>query len=150
MHIPPRVSVLLAAGLLAAVGLVLIARLRSPGAWTRVLNVFSIALLILPISEILRTKGQLSPDPRRTARAVNVTPGSGGRPDIYYLILDGYARSDVMNDLFHFDNSPFLDRLELMGFFVAHGSTANYCQTPLSLSSSLNFEYLDDLGKEFG
>ena len=35
-----------------------------------------------------------------------------------------------------------------MGFFVARGSTANYCQTPLSLSSSLNFEYLDDLGKE--
>ena len=30
------------------------------------------------------------------------------RPDIYYIILDGYARSDVMKSLFDFDNSGFL------------------------------------------
>ena len=70
---------------------------------------------------------------------------AGRRPDIYYIILDGYARSDVMSKLFGFDNEPFLKRLEQKGFYVARRSTANYCQTPLSLSSSLNAVYLNDL-----
>ena len=52
-----------------------------------------------------------------------------------------------MRELFDFDNSAFLDRLEHKGFFVARDSHSNYCQTPLSLSSSLNLEYLDDLVK---
>jgi hypothetical protein len=148
VHIPPSVSVLVAAVLLAMVGLALAARLRSPGTWTRILNVFSIALLMLPISEILRTKWRRNPEPpQRTARVLPVTPEIDSLPDIYYLILDGYARSDVMKDLYNFDNSPFLSHLERQGFFVAHDSTANYCQTPLSLSSSLNFEYLDGLVK---
>ena len=38
---------------------------------------------------------------------------------------------------------PFLKRLEQKGFYVARRSTANYCQTPLSLSSSLNAVYLN-------
>ena len=71
-------------------------------------------------------------------------------PDIYYIILDGYARSDVMKAFFDFDNSPFLDRLEKLGFFIARDSIANYCQTPLSLSASLNSVYLDDLVKGLG
>ena len=150
VHIPPRVSVLLATVLIAITGLVVVARLRFPGAWTRVLNVFSVALILLPVSEILRTKWLVAPNPQRSARTIPVTPSPGGDPDIYYLILDGYARSDVMKDLFDFDNSLFLDRLERLGFFVARGSTANYCQTPLSLSSSLNFEYLDNLLKGLG
>ena len=58
-------------------------------------------------------------------------------PIIYYIILDGYARSEVMRELFDFDNTAFLERLERKGFFVARGSNANYCQTPLSRSSSL-------------
>ncbi len=58
-------------------------------------------------------------------------------PAIYYIILDGYARSEVMRELFDFDNTAFLERLERKGFFVARGSNANYCQTPLSRSSSL-------------
>ena len=134
----------------AIVGLVLAARLRSPGLWTRILNVFSMALIILPTSEILQAKWRSSPESHRTGRTFPLSPGQTGRPDIYYLILDAYARSDVMNDLFKFDNSPFLKRLENQGFFVARESTSNYCQTPLSITSSLNFEYLDDLGKELG
>ena len=66
-------------------------------------------------------------------------------PDIYYIILDGYARSDVMKSRFGFDNSGFLSHLESRGFYVARQSTANYCQTPLSLSASLNAVYLDEL-----
>jgi hypothetical protein len=67
------------------------------------------------------------------------------RPDIYYIILDGYARGDILEDLYKYDNSKFLTHLAEKGFYVATKSKANYCQTYLSLASSLNFIYLDDL-----
>ena len=38
-----------------------------------------------------------------------------------------------------------MQRLEHRGFYIARKSTANYCQTPLCLSSSLNSVYLDEL-----
>jgi hypothetical protein len=55
-----------------------------------------------------------------------------------------------MKALFDFDNSDFLERLERKGFYVARRGTANYCQTPLCLSASLNGVYLDDLVKGLG
>lgn len=65
-------------------------------------------------------------------------------PDIYYFILDGYARQDILKDMYGYDNSSFIDFLESRGFFVANNSVANYCQTNLSLASSLNSIYLDE------
>ena len=43
-------------------------------------------------------------------------------PAIYYIILDGYARSEVMR-AFDFDNTAFLEWLERKGFFVALAAT---------------------------
>ena len=55
-----------------------------------------------------------------------------------------------MKSFFDFDNTPFLDRLEKQGFYIARDSIANYCQTPLSLSASLNAVYLDELVQGLG
>lgn len=65
-------------------------------------------------------------------------------PDIYYIVLDGYARADVLQDLYRYDNSHFLGRLTRMGFYVAEESRSNYPMTGLSMASSLDFTYLDD------
>lgn len=64
------------------------------------------------------------------------------RPDIYYIILDGYARRDVLKLLYGFDNREFLEALESRGFYVASGARSNYAQTRLSLASSLSMDYL--------
>lgn len=69
-------------------------------------------------------------------------------PDIYYIILDAYARGDTLEIAFNYDNSQFLDSLEEMGFYVAECSQSNYAQTELSLASSLSSEYLSDLVEE--
>jgi hypothetical protein len=69
-------------------------------------------------------------------------------PDIYYIILDAYGRSDVLKNMYDYDNSAFLDRLSQKGFYVASRSTSNYCTTSLSLASSLNFTLLDNLPPE--
>lgn len=68
----------------------------------------------------------------------------GGRrlPDIYYIILDGYARADVLKEVYHYDNGEFVDWLRAAGFYVADESRSNYLQTMLSLASSLNSVYL--------
>ena len=71
-------------------------------------------------------------------------PPRAQRPDVYYIILDGFARADVLRDLYDFDAGPFLDGLERREFFVAGRSTSNYSQTRLSLTSSLNADYIDN------
>jgi len=64
-------------------------------------------------------------------------------PDIYYIILDGYGRQDVLQDVYQYDNSPFLNRLQELGFHVAKESRSNYQRTHLSLTSSLNMDYME-------
>ncbi|MFQ5872425.1 MAG: hypothetical protein ACE5JL_01290 [Dehalococcoidia bacterium] len=71
--------------------------------------------------------------------------GPDGRPDIYYIVLDGYGRADILEDLYDFDNSEWLSYLEEKGFYIANDSRANYSQTALALASSLNGAYLDEL-----
>ncbi|MCJ7512082.1 MAG: hypothetical protein MUO23_03835 [Anaerolineales bacterium] len=71
-------------------------------------------------------------------------------PDVYYVVLDAYARGDVLQDLYSLDNSAFLQALTARGFYVASESRANYSQTAQSLASSLNSTYLDDLALSQG
>jgi hypothetical protein len=82
----------------------------------------------------------------------NPLPRSGkiDRPDIYYIVLDNYSRADVMKQAFGMDNSAFGRELEKLGFYVARESRANYLGTHVSLPSSMNFDYLQTLGREAG
>jgi len=68
-------------------------------------------------------------------------------PDIYYLILDGYGRADVLKNIYNVDNSDFLNGLRKRGFFIADSSHSNYCATVQSLTSTLNLDYVHHLGK---
>jgi hypothetical protein len=71
-------------------------------------------------------------------------------PDIYYIVLDMYARSDLLWRVFHYDNSEFLSFLEDKGFYIARESTSNYPVTTHSLASSLNYMYLNDVAEQVG
>ena len=137
----------------------ILTRLKAPSEWTIYLNAFALILIVLPLTTIALilvrepVKAVEVPSAVVASPSVAIKPpdvvgtvnDTGHRPDIYYIILDGYARSDMMSDMFGYDNRPFLKRLESRGFYVAGRSTANYCQTPLSLSSSLNGAYLNGL-----
>lgn len=67
------------------------------------------------------------------------------KPDIFYIILDGYGRSDALKRSLGYDNSAFIKALKDRGFFVAEKARANYCQTELSLASSLNLDLIPRL-----
>ena len=65
--------------------------------------------------------------------------------NIYYVILDGMGRSDVVDEMYGTRLSSFVSALEHRGFFIAREAQSNYSQTYLSLASTLNMNYLDDV-----
>jgi hypothetical protein len=70
-------------------------------------------------------------------------------PDVYYFILDSYGREDLLKLAYGYDNSAFIEGLRERGFYVAQCSQANYIRTELSVGSSLNMSYLQDLDSAF-
>lgn len=121
-------------------------------ALTRGLNWLGALLLIYPLLHIglyqirLAKAGLLFTPHDQGAPAAS--PGQD-LPDIYYIIPDEYPRADTLANQYDYDNSAFLQSLREMGFYVADGSRSNYAQTELSLSSSLNMDYLDRLVQDF-
>ena len=81
---------------------------------------------------------------------VNEKDLNANTPDIYYIILDAYARVDILEEFYGYDNSEFIENLENLGFFVSDEARSNYSQTFFSLSSSLNMKYINYLADELG
>ncbi len=139
---------------LFAIGIwAIVKKIKRAQPWTRILNGIGMALLAFSLFQIaayqignrrtalgLQQSGsnsiasQLHPQPGRTL------------PDVYYIILDTYTRSDALQEAFGYDNSAFLSGLEGNGFFIATCSQSNYSTTEPSLTSTLNMDYLDQLG----
>lgn len=63
-------------------------------------------------------------------------------PNIYFIILDTYARADQLKKIFDYDNYDFLEKLKKRGFYVAEKSYSNYPITYLSIASTLDMQYL--------
>lgn len=131
-------------------------RMQQPVQLERAVRVFFSIAVLLPmaglgyrgIQEItwrLRT-----PSDRASPIASAQAPSVSELPDIYYLILDGYSRADILDRYYQVDNRPFIQWLEDRGFYVAAEATSNYNQTVLSLTSSMNLDYLDDFNRAFG
>lgn len=116
---------------------------------TGIVNVVAAALLLLPVLTIGRVEYARWTSLQRETRAQTTVAGKAAvRPNIYYIILDGYARADVLREVYGADNRAFLDHLRRRGFVIADDSHSNYSQTLLSLSSSLNMTYLDAVARE--
>lgn len=122
----------------------------------RLLLVVGAALVLLPTysiahDEVTAWVGNLAG--ARTSQPASgqaMLPAGKNLPDIYYIVLDAYGRSDVLNEVYGVDNSEFIRFLESRGFYVASQARSNYSQTAVSLASSLNMGYLDDLAAEMG
>jgi hypothetical protein len=117
--------------------------------FTPVLNFISLALLVLPIFQIIHTEVEHSRKLNTTAVQNSSScdlsiPEGQYPPDIYFIILDSYTRSDVLLERYDFNNEPFLNQLRELGFYIAEAAQSNYAMTNLSLSSSLNIKYLID------
>ncbi|MGE5249720.1 MAG: sulfatase-like hydrolase/transferase [Bacteroidota bacterium] len=76
-------------------------------------------------------------------------PAGQPLPDVYYFILDSYGREDLFRQAYKYDNSGFISGLQKRGFYVAACSQSNYVRTEVSVASSLNMLYLQDLDSSF-
>ena len=117
---------------------------------THLLNLVSGVLILFPIIQVVMFHWQQQNARSSLSAQVGTSQGNQlaapqNAPDVYYIVLDGYSRADVLAERFEFDNSAFLTGLQELGFYVAMCSQANYTQTALSMSSALNFNYLDSL-----
>ncbi len=130
-------------------------KLTNPRLITTFLNVASVFLIAVPVMSTISTlygsskQVQLIQE-RQSKVQVSFADTSQSMPDIYFIVLDGYGRADVLRDLYDHDNSQFLSFLKEKGFYIADQGTSNYPQTELSLSSSLNLHYLDEFVAGFG
>ena len=117
---------------------------------TKYLNLVGLILLVFPVYSIGRHEFRMASYQRRLWSGVNQTPiaspvSGSNLPDIYFIVLDGYARADVLEQELGLDNSNFLNTLRQKEFYVADCSMSNYAQTELSLASTFNMMYLDEM-----
>lgn len=147
--VPPGRSLFLATALVVGLGVVLIMRSRRHfGGLTWFLNVVSVTLVLFNLVSIAQTFARRPrPGP---GEEVKVARQTTARPNIYYIVLDAYTRADILEEVYSYDNSPFLSALEARGFVVAGRSYANFNLTHQSLASSLNFTLLDEMAKDAG
>lgn len=130
---------------LLAVGLFLLVR-RWTTRSTAWLNLGAIALLAVPLMRILLAASIFAGPVQGDLELSNLNPPAADTlPDVYYIVLDAYARADTLQATYEFDNQSFLDRLRSLGFYVANCSRSNYAQTEHSLASALNGGYLESL-----
>ena len=148
-------GLMIAWALIFAVGCAVVLRVSEH--WrevTKVLNVVAFGLVMIALFNIglfeIGERLSRTRDAEMFEVSANQSLPEESLPDIYYIILDAYARSDILQEVYDYDNSEFLRSLEEYGFYVAGGSTANYAQTDLSLASSLNLSYLDDVAAAVG
>ena len=131
----------------------LLRRIKNTQAVTLPLNILGLVLVAIPLVQITASLVQSAAQQRNTASALSsssqtLQPGDQPLPDIYYIILDGHTRSDALLNDFGYDNSPFIENLRSMGFYVADCSRSNYVYTQGSLSAPLNLDYVDNLRSE--
>ena len=103
------------------------------------LNAFAVIWLVIALVNAV-------PQMLRQPLDVTATPtvAASGGPNIYLLLLDGYARSDTLADL-GYDNQPFLSHLADRGFDVADDATASYQNTTQTIAAMLHMRHLPEL-----
>ncbi len=114
-------------------------RSRSP----ELLNVLAISLFVVSLGNVAIKVVQARAATAQVLSSTSSAPRQA--PDVYFIVLDGYGRSDVLKEKIGYDNSRHIASLKELGFKVLTNSRSNYCQTELSLGATLNLEFIQDL-----
>lgn len=99
--------------LLGALGIFVILRLRrTPQPLHQFLNIFSAAMLLIQLLLIGQNWLQIVQTRQSQSAPVIALTRPASPPDIYWIVLDGYTRADVLQENYGYDNSAFLEQLE--------------------------------------
>ena len=132
---------------------------------TSILNVISIVFIIVAISNVALVGAEItSCDKCSNQELFYETRDFSGYfephkflisenqelPDVYYLILDEYARNDALIEYHDFSNHELTEFLENKGFHIAKNSFANYPMSVQSIPATMNMNYINFLADEIG
>ncbi|MES2679859.1 MAG: sulfatase-like hydrolase/transferase [Bacteroidota bacterium] len=106
------------------------------------LNLLVILLLLFNITKVLFLNHASE---KEVLSREEKSDNNGSYPDIYYIVLDGYANQHVLKKYYNYDNSEFLLFLEQQGFYLADSAFSNYYSTMSSLSGTFNLDYHQSL-----
>jgi hypothetical protein len=121
------------------------------------LNAISLLLVVLQVVELsyayIRTSFAAS-RPVKLQSGLTLSTDLKDMPDIYVIVLDTYMRSDGLKQDLGYDNTPFINQLNQMGFYVASCGHPNYTFTYASISALLDMRfipgaYANDVWDEF-
>jgi len=120
---------------------------------TTILNVVAVTLIAVTLTQLIGydfNPSYIFEDDISISTQFDLTDSLDEYPDIYYIILDEYAGSKILNDTFDYNNSEFINYLHTSGFNVPLETQSNYVISFLSLSSSLNMQYVNFYTDEVG
>jgi len=122
--------------------------------FTKLLNITGIILVAMPLFQTgwfyLSEALARSRSTDTATQQISDTGRLDYAPDVYYIILDMYARPDTLLEDYDLDMSGFIDTMEDMDFYYAEESQTNYGETFTSLSTSLNMQLIGELTAERG
>lgn len=116
--------------------LLLVALRRGGLRLLRYLSLLMALLFLVDACSIIRQAAR-RPEPPAVASCA-----ACAKPDVYFLLFDGYSGLDQLQASFGYNNGPFLDSLRGLGFRVMPGSRSNYEDTPFSMASLFQMDYL--------
>jgi hypothetical protein len=141
----PGASVLLAYLIVAAVVLAAVSWLARSAPGRRILVTFLVVGSGLSLAQAAFHAVSTDIEEHHAPPAKSLLPAGAmpaARPNVLFVIVDGYGRRDVLSKVAAFDNQEVVRALQERGFTVLKKSVANYPVTYLSVSSILAANYL--------
>jgi hypothetical protein len=123
------------------------------GGTTTLLNAASALLVALALATIgwhAVTEPALYVGGQRVEASAPAVPSGAPLRDIYYLIVEDHGAPRALSQYLDVPDDGFYDWLADQGFEVLRETRSNYGRTPLSMASSMNMTYLDQLAAEMG
>lgn len=139
-----------------AVVLILLVRIRrAPRDFTVLTSILNIGVLVVAIQPIYKVLTYQNGPAQNRPLPVQLYPDHtppirSTKRDVWHLVFDRYGGNETLQQVYGFDNEPFLQALETRGFFVARNAAANYQRTAHSLASVYNMDYLGTLSEATG
>jgi hypothetical protein len=96
--------------------------------------------MVPAVTGLIRARLHYSPPAKPVALPLTARNAS----NVYWIVLDGYPRADVLKEFFDFDDTPFLNGLRDLDFVVYDHAVASFPETAFSISSTLSLGPLVD------
>lgn len=103
------------------------------------LNTILIVYLLIDFSSLLLYKFKVTSNLQIATNKDKIK--TDNLPDIYLLLMDGYASNQNLRKYYHFNNNILIDFLKKRNFKIIENSKSNYFYTMLTMSSALNMRY---------